>query len=168
LTEILILTLSLTVTLTVTLRCLNPDPLLRPSLIELRSLSLFGLLDDQSAIFKAERESGVLTALYSDAKTFFSENLLDPFKEDLLSLMKTSEEEGEEEEGGEKETKIDSYSGLERVSSYMGCIEELVAIGVKQSNNKGVSAGTEILGPFLGTFGVGSSWLHSKAVEILG
>ena len=152
-------------------RCLNTDPHQRPSLSELRRLAIFGLSEDDTTLAKAGREAKMLMAPYIDTKAFFSAAILVPFTCDLTTLIAQTTIRGiESSDSSPDESLIASmHCNLEKVSAYMGCIEELVSLAVKKGTNKCRPSGDEedSLGFFLSGLGVEASWLHERSVEVL-
>ena len=164
-------------------RCLHSDPCQRPPLRDFRRLALFGIMQNDVAVAEAEREGMTLMSPFLDSDSFVNATFLSPFSSDLIALLaQTSMHLDGDGEGSLKESMdlneesslgaFDSRvieSAIERVTGYIGCIEELLSIAVKQANNRHTAVTCDDDGPglFLASAGADHRWVTAHAVEIL-
>ena len=155
----------------VTSTCLSVDPHERPPLKDLRRLALFDLSENEIALAKACREAKILMAPYTNTENFFSIMLLEPFSRDLLTLMSqtTSIDHTLIDSAENEELVACMHSNLEKLTSLMGCIEELGSLAVTKANGKCQSKPKAdiSLGYFLSSLCVDCQWLSERVVQIL-
>jgi hypothetical protein len=168
-------------------RCLHSDPCQRPPLRDFRRLALFGIIQSDVAVAKAEREGITLMSPFLDCDSFINATFLSPFSSDLVALLAQTgmHHDGDGDGEGEgfmkesmdlaEESSLKAFdsrvieSAIERVTGYIGCIEELLSIAVKQANNRhtAVTCDDDGLGLFLASAGADHRWVTTHAVEIL-
>ena len=164
-------------------RCLHSDPCQRPPLRDFRRLALFGIMQSDVAVAKAEREGITLMSPFLDCDSFINATFLSPFSSDLVALLaqtgmhldgdgegylKESMDLAEESSSKAFDSRV-IESAIERVTGYIGCIEELLSIAVKQANNRHTAVTCDDDGPklFLASAGADHRWVTTHAVEIL-
>ena len=150
-------------------RCLHSDPLQRPPLREFRRLALFGIMQNEVAVAKAEKEGIMLMSPFLDVDSFINTSFFNPFSSDLVTLLAQAGTTASEEHSSESSNNREVESAIVRVTGYIGCIEELLSIAVKQVNNRHTAFTCDDNGPglFLASVGADHRWINTHAIEIL-
>ena len=148
--------------------CLAPDPVARPSYLELRKLGLFGL-DEELSHLKAAREARALLSPFNTPEDFFEDCIYAPVKKSVLGLVLGPATPSSHPAALNQST-TDSIFDLQGFSNALNRIEELIALleSISTQNEDTETFHVHFQGHFhfLASTGVDPGWLLRNAPQI--